>query len=86
MITIVEAIYAIQVIVTVTKVSKASQKLKELVHKVAPDTIRDQLAEYVRCLKEGTNTSSLAARSSICAVENCYTMLCICIPQSTLKT
>ena len=56
MITIVEAIYAIQVIVTVTKVSKTSQKLKELVHKVAPDTIRDQLAEYVRCLKEGTNT------------------------------
>lgn len=42
----------INVIVTVTKVSKTSQKLKELVHKVAPDTIRDQLAEYVRCLKE----------------------------------
>ena len=42
-----------QVIVTVKKSGKEAQALKELMHREAASIIRNQLAEYLRCLKEG---------------------------------
>ena len=41
------------------KVTSAAQKLKELVHRTAPSIIREQLEEYLRCLKEGTKVELL---------------------------
>lgn len=36
--------------------SKDALKLKALVHRLAPEMIQDQVAEYIRSLKEGTNS------------------------------
>ena len=41
------------------KDTSGAQKLKDLVHRTAPSIIREQLEEYLRCLKEGTNVELL---------------------------
>ena len=38
---------------TVKESTSEAQRLKELVHRTAPSVIREELAEYLRCLKEG---------------------------------
>ena len=45
----------IQVVVTSQKTSKEALTLKALVHQLAPKMIREQVAEYIRSLKEGTH-------------------------------
>ena len=42
-----------QVIVTVNKKGHEAQALKELMHRQSPDVVREKIAEYLRCLKEG---------------------------------
>jgi len=53
-----------QITVTVKKDTSEAQKLKELVHRKAPSIIREQLEEYLRCLKEGMNVELLTFRGS----------------------
>ena len=43
----------VQVTVTSKKSSKDALKLKGLVHRLAPKMIQEQVAEYIRLLKEG---------------------------------
>lgn len=43
----------IDVVVTAKKSSKDAIQLKELVHKVAPGIIREQLAIYIKSMREG---------------------------------
>ena len=50
--------------ITVKKDTSEAQKLKELVHRKAPSIIREQLEEYLRCLKEGMNVELLTFRGS----------------------
>ena len=38
---------------TSKKSSKEALKLKALVHRLAPKMVQDQVAEYIRSLKEG---------------------------------
>ncbi len=42
-----------QVTVTAKKSSSTAENLKGLVHRMAPAILREQLIEYIRCLKEG---------------------------------
>ena len=50
------------------KRSKNSMRLKELVYRVAPTMIRDQIGVYLRCLKEG--------RACVCCMCMC---VCVCL-------
>ena len=43
----------IDVVVTAKKSSKGALQLKELVHRVAPGIIREQLAIYIKSMREG---------------------------------
>ena len=47
---------SLQVMVTSKKSSADALKLKGLVHRLAPKMIQDQVAEYIRLLKEGTSS------------------------------
>lgn len=58
-----------QITVTVKKDTSGAQKLKELVHRTAPSIIREQLEEYLRCLKEGMNIKLLTFRASTIATD-----------------
>ena len=58
-------------IVTVEKSGKTvSQSLKAMVHREAPDTIRDKLREYLRCLKEGV---------CVCVCVCVHACVCVCV-------
>ena len=52
------------------KVTSAAQKLKELVYRTAPSIIREQLEEYLRCLKEGTKVELLTC-SALTVIIDC---------------
>ena len=50
---------------TVKKTTSDALKLKQLMHREAPALIREKLAEYLHCLKEGRISELL-----LCVVRN----------------
>lgn len=56
----------VQVMVTSKKSSKEALKLKGLVHRLAPKMIQEQVAEYIRLLKEGVY--KIVCVSSVCGI------------------